>query len=158
MAKNTAKSVVKAWSEKSGRLDQYDVREVTNFDGVEQTQLIDKDTGSVTVAVNGHGQEALDRLAEEAGVSLIDAGVAPQESTSADNKVQRTSRGVLATPTQPEALNDPTDPVVIEDPADEQREPNPLDVPTHRDPVTGGSAPGEASSSSKSSEPAKKES
>lgn len=131
MAKATKDSVVKAWSDKVGRKDQYDLREVTAADGTEQTQLVDKDTGSLTIAVNGHGDNALQRLFDEAGSVLLDAGVSPKESTGADSEVQTTSRGVAATPTQPVAQVDPSNPVVVDDRTG--------DVPTTKDPVTGGS-------------------
>jgi hypothetical protein len=96
--------VVKAWSEHAGKVDQYDVRVVETEGGTKQTQLIDKETGSLSIAVNGDGAEALNKLGENAGVWKLDDGVNPKEAVSEENKVFTTSTGVLATPTQPEAL------------------------------------------------------
>lgn len=137
MAKATKSAVVKAWSDKVGRKDQYDVREVEAFDGTVQTQLIDKDTGSISIAVDGGGDEALQKLLDEAGSTLLDAGVSPKESTGSESKVQTTSRGVAATPTQPAAQSDPAEKVVVH--METPEAPQSGDVPTQVDPVTGGS-------------------
>lgn len=108
----TKEDVVNAWSEKAGRKDQYDVREVKSEDGADQVQLIDKDTGSISIAVDGSGSDAFRKLVEQAGTPLIDGAEMPQESVGAGNNEQHfTSRGVLATPTQPEALEGTADAV-----------------------------------------------
>lgn len=108
MSKATKDSVVEAWSEKAGRKDQYDVREVETFDGDKSFQLIDKDTGSLTIQAS-----SLEELQERAGDALIDPGSVPKESSGEDSEKHYTSRGVLAFPTQPENLNDPSDPVEL---------------------------------------------
>jgi hypothetical protein len=109
--KYTKADVVKAWSDKAGRQDQYDVREVEGVDGEHQVQLIDKDTGSVSVAANGEGEAAYRKLVEHVGDIAIDAVIMPKESVGPDNnKKHYTSRGQLATPTQPEALVGETEP------------------------------------------------
>lgn len=142
MAKATKADVVKAWSDKVGREDQYDVREVENFEGDKQVQLIDKDTGSVTVAVNGTDSDAYQRLVDNAGVALLDAAITPKESSSEKSEVKRTSRGNLASPTQPVSTVDPSDPVVVDD-----NKTGNSDVPTSVNPVTGGSQLGNSKES-----------
>lgn len=99
--KYTRAEVLKAWSDLSGRKDQYDVKEFTDDRGVDVTQLIDKDSGSVTVQVDAQGDSAWQRLGENVGSNFIDGGTAPE-----DPKQEYTSRGVLETPTQPEALKE----------------------------------------------------
>lgn len=106
--------VVKAWSDKAGRKDQYDVREVEDVDGNKQVQLIDKDTGSVSVAANGEGSAAFKKLVEHVGDIAIDAVIMPKESVGEGNNKQHfTSRGQLATPTQPEALVGEVEPTEV---------------------------------------------
>lgn len=135
--KNTATQdeVREAWSRAVGREDQYDLVEVESFDGDSQTQLIDKDTGSITVAVDGTGGKALKKLLDHAGDTFIDGAVTPKEASGVKSQKRFTSRGVLATPTQPEALNDPTDPVEVDNvkPAQPQSEPQ---APVDRNPST----------------------
>lgn len=101
MAKRTysKEDAVKAWSRKSGRENQYDVNEFTDENGTKVTQLIDKDTGSVTVQVDAQGADAFRTLVERAGDQMIDTGTAPEEP-----KAETTSEGVPQTPTQPQAL------------------------------------------------------
>lgn len=121
----TEEDVRKAWSAKVGREDQYDLVEVETFEGESQTQLVDKDTGSISVAVNGTGAKALKKLAENAGDTFIDGAEAPKEATSVKSERRFTSRGVIATPTQPENLQDPSDTVEVDNrkPVDKQSEP-----------------------------------
>lgn len=102
--KHTKKSVLEAWSDKAGRKDNFDLREVESLDGVKQTQLINKETGSLVVAVNATGDDALKVLGERVGDPFIDPGVNPKEAQGEDNKKFFTSEGVLATPTQPDSL------------------------------------------------------
>lgn len=108
----TREGALKAWNEKVGKKDQYDVREVEAEDGTKQTQLIDKETGSLSVAVNG--DDPWKELTEKAGVWKIDDGVNPKESVGEDSEKQYTSEGVLATPTQPEALQGEQEPVEVD--------------------------------------------
>lgn len=96
--------VLELWSDKAGRKDAFDLREVESEAGVKQTQLINKDTGSLVVAVNATGEDALQTLGERCGDPFIDAGVNPKEAQGSENKKFYTSEGVLATPTQPETL------------------------------------------------------
>lgn len=97
---SSGKDLAKKFSEFAGREDQYDVREVEGVDGRKQTQLIDKDTGSISFAWDGDLPEDLDTIIGSVGG---DSAVMPKEAVE-DNKVFRTSRGNLATPTQPEAI------------------------------------------------------
>lgn len=71
--------VQKAWSDKVGRAIAFETKEVKAFDGREQTQLINPENGSVVVAVNATGDEAKDRLVEQAGVAFIDAAFSQPE-------------------------------------------------------------------------------
>lgn len=100
----TQDDVRKAWSAKVGKTDQYDLHEVETADGEFQTQLIDKDTGSITVAVNGKGDKVLQKLLDHAGDTFIDGGESPLSATDGRSVKRYTSSGVLATPTQPEAM------------------------------------------------------
>lgn len=105
MAETFSKAdVLELWSDKAGRKDAFDVREVESLDGVKQTQLINKDTGSLVVAVNATGDAAFQILGERCGDPFIDAGVNPKEAQGDENQKFFTSEGVLATPTQPETL------------------------------------------------------
>lgn len=114
MAKDySEKDVIRAWSDKAGQQDRYDLRVIETEDGKKQTQLVDKFTGSLTIAVDGEGAEANRTLVERAGDALIDDGESPKESVEDDEK-QHTSEGVLATPTQPENLEAEKAPVEIE--------------------------------------------
>lgn len=99
--KFTKEEVLKLWSEKAGGKDLFDLRVVESVDGVKQTQLINKAGGALVVAANG--DNAVQVLGERCGDPVIDAGVNPKES-SEDNEKFYTSEGVLATPTQPEAI------------------------------------------------------
>lgn len=130
----TQAEVIEAWSRKVGREDQYDLVEVESFDGDSQTQLIDKDTGSITVAVDGTGPKVLQKLVEHAGDTFIDGAVTPKEASGVKSEKRFTSRGVLATPTQPENLNDPSDPVEVDNtkPA-QQRQSEPKAPVTRRE-------------------------
>jgi hypothetical protein len=113
--KYSKNDAVKAWSEKAGRVEQYDVREVEDVDGVKQVQLIDKDTGSVAVAADGEGEVAYKKLVERVGDVAIDGVRMPKESVGPDNnKKHFTSRGKLATPTQPEALVGDAEPTEVD--------------------------------------------
>lgn len=96
--------VLELWSDKAGRKDNFDLREVESLDGVKQTQLVNKETGSLVVAVNGHGEDAINVLGRRVGDPFIDPGVNPKEAQGEENEKFFTSEGVLATPTQPETL------------------------------------------------------
>lgn len=101
---NAGKRLAERFSEFAGRKDQYDVRVVEGMDGQKQTQLIDKDTGSISFAVNG---EDFDPETVSFGGSVGgDTAITPKEAVE-DNKEFRTSRGNLASPTQPEAIEAP---------------------------------------------------
>lgn len=71
--------VQKAWSEKVGRPIAFELKEVEAFDGRKQTQLINPETGAIVVAVNLVGDEAKDKLVENAGTTFIDAGFSQPE-------------------------------------------------------------------------------
>ena len=64
--------VAKAWSESVGRQIGFQLLEVEAADGRVQTQLISPETGSVVVAVNATGDEAVRRLVENAGATVLD--------------------------------------------------------------------------------------
>lgn len=99
----TAKDLAKEFSKRAGYVDQYDVREVESVDGTKQTQLIDKTTGSVSFVFSGDLPDGVDGVVGTVGT---EAAVTPKEAAK-DNKEFRTSNGVLATPTQPEAVQAP---------------------------------------------------
>lgn len=132
----TQEDVRKAWSEKVGKVDQYDLHEVEVADGEFQTQLIDKDTGSITVAVNGKGEAVLRKLFEHAGDTFIDGGESPLSATSEGSVKRFTSRGVLATPTQPEVQVNTQDPVEVNTKGDVEGR-SEAQAPVDRQPSTG---------------------
>lgn len=123
MAESFSKEgALKAWNEKAGKVDQWDVRVVESVDGTKQTQLIDKDTGSLSVAVNG--DNAWKELTEKAGAWKIDDGVNPKEAVGPENNdVFKTSKGVLATPTQPDALLGEAEVVEVDNRSDSEKAP-----------------------------------
>lgn len=98
MANATNAQIAKHFSNLAGRKDQYDVREVESVDGTKQTQVIDKDTGSISAVFEGDVD--LEKLT---GSLTATPAVTPKEA-SEDNKKFTTSKGVPASPTQPEAI------------------------------------------------------
>lgn len=130
------KDVIKAWSEKVGKIDQYDIHEFNTADGGSQTQLIDKDSGGITVAVNGTGAKVLQKLFDNAGVTFIDAGESPVESTGKESIKRYTSRGVLATPTQPETQINTQKPIEVNTKGD-VKDRKEAQAPVDRQPSTG---------------------
>lgn len=64
--------VQKAWSDKVGRSIAFESKEVEAADGRKQTQLINPETGSIVVAVNATGDEAVKSLVENAGAPFLD--------------------------------------------------------------------------------------
>lgn len=66
------KKVAEAWSKKVGRKINFELLEVEAADGRKQTQLINPEEGSVVVAVNATGSDAVDTLVERAGDIFID--------------------------------------------------------------------------------------
>lgn len=76
---NVNSKVAKAWSEAVGRKIDFELREVEAADGRKQTQLINPETGSVCVAVNLTGSDAVDKLVENAGVSFLEAAFSQPE-------------------------------------------------------------------------------
>lgn len=111
----TKAQVLKAWNEKAGRKDAFEVRNVEAADGTVQTQLLNKENGSLVVAADG--ENAFDKLAEHVGDFIVDAGVNPKEA-SEDNEVSYTEKGALATPTQPEAIEGVAETVEVDNKAD----------------------------------------
>lgn len=101
--KNYSKDdVLKAW-EGDDKQGQFEIREVKTKDGEsDQTHIYEKTNGSLIVAVDGTGKDALQKLAENPRDPFIDGGLPPQDAI--EGEVQRTEEGVLRTPTQPEAL------------------------------------------------------
>lgn len=65
--------VQKAWSNSVGRDIAFEAKEVEAADGRVQTQLINPETGAIVVAVNAVGDEAQEKLVENAGAPFIDA-------------------------------------------------------------------------------------
>lgn len=108
---NAGQRLAERFSEFAGREDQYDVREVEGADGTRQTQLIDKDSGSVSFAVNGDFDPETVAFGGSVGG---DAAVNPKEALEEDAKPFRTSRGNLASPTQPQALEGEAEPTEID--------------------------------------------
>lgn len=98
MAKATNAQIAKHFSELAGREDQYDVREIESVKGVKQLQVIDKDSGSISAVFEGDVD--LEKLI---GSVVTTPAVTPKEA-SEDDKKFKTSKGVPATPTQPEAI------------------------------------------------------
>jgi hypothetical protein len=124
----TREGALEAWNKAAGKVDQYDVREVEAEDGTKQTQLIDKDTGSLSVAVNG--DNPWKELTQKAGVWKIDDGVNPKEAMSNENKQFETSEGVLATPSQPEALQGVQEPVEVDNRTEAEKSGETQDSPS----------------------------
>jgi hypothetical protein len=108
---DAGKQLAKRFSEYSGRKDQYDVRVVEGVDGKKQTQLVDKDTGSLSFAVDGTDFDP--ETVNFGGSVGGDPAISPKEAVE-DDKVFRTSRGILATPTQPEALEGAKEPTEVD--------------------------------------------
>lgn len=75
----TLNKVQKAWSDKVGRDIAFKQVNVTTFDGREQTQLINPETGAIVVAVNKVGEKAQVALIENAGAPFIDAAFSQPE-------------------------------------------------------------------------------
>lgn len=130
----TQDEVRKAWSYKVGKTDQYDLHEIETADGESQTQLIDKETGSITVAVNGTGPKVLKKLLDHAGDTFIDGGESPVSSTDGRSVKRYTSTGVLATPTQPEAMVSTQGPIEVTNDPNGRTE---ASAPVDRQPSTG---------------------
>ena len=112
MAKATNAQIAKHFSDLAGRKDQYDVREVESVQGVKQLQVIDKDTGSISAVFEGDVD--LEKLI---GSVTSTPAVTPKEA-SEDDKKFTTSRGVPATPTQPEAILPQEEVVEVDNKAD----------------------------------------
>lgn len=104
--KNYTKADVQAaWSKDTPSQESYDIVETKTVNGEpDQTQLIDKSTGSLTAAVNATGQDALNQLYAKAKNPKVDGGLPPKAAVESSNEERFTSSGVLATPTQPGAL------------------------------------------------------
>lgn len=98
MAKATNAQIAEHFSKLAGREDQYDVRNVESVNGTKQVQVIDKDTGSISAVFEG----AVD-LEKLIGSVTSTPAVTPKEA-SEDDETFSTSRGVPASPTQPEAI------------------------------------------------------
>lgn len=78
MSKSTQSDVKKAWNESVGRSINWRLVEVEAHDGRKQTQLINGD-GAIVVAVNLTGEDAYKKLAENAGVTFLDAAFSQPE-------------------------------------------------------------------------------
>lgn len=98
----TEKDVLDAW-EQDDKKGAFEIVEVKTEDGEQdQTQIFEVNTGSLVVAVDGTGSDALKKLAENPRNHFIDPGL---PSTKAlDGEVEHTSKGVLRTPTHPQDL------------------------------------------------------
>lgn len=73
------KQVADAWSAKVGRYINFELLEVEAADGRKQTQLINPEEGSVVVAVNATGDDAIKTLVREAGSTFIDGAFGQDE-------------------------------------------------------------------------------
>jgi hypothetical protein len=114
---DAGKKLAERFSEYAGRKDQYDVRVIEGVDGKKQTQLIDKDTGSISFAVDGTDFDA-DKVNFGGSVGG-DPAINPKEAVE-DNKEFRTSRGNLASPTQPEAIEGAVEPTEVDKKAERE--------------------------------------
>src|SRR5258708_27265935 len=124
--------VIKLWNAAGDKPDQYRFLEVKYLEAdtgltKDYLALIDKDSGSTVVQVNGQTkQDALNILARNPGVSYIHPGVVPLEATA--------PAGAVEVPVTPDAPL----PQLPEEPQPE--EPAPDAVPTHSIPATDASA------------------
>lgn len=99
----TKDDALKAW-EGDDKVGAFDIVETTTKDGQpDQTQILDKATGSLVIAVDGTGSEAYQRLAENPRAPKLDNGVSPKSAVE-DGETRTTSTGTLATPTHPQDL------------------------------------------------------
>lgn len=100
--KYSANDVVKLWSEGKAHDDQYEIQEHETVDGPE-TWLVDRYAGSLSASVDGTGEAALRKLAENVNSPFIDGAASPVVAVE-DEKQLKTEKGVKQTPTQPEVL------------------------------------------------------
>ena len=95
---NSKSKVAKAWSESVGREIAFELKVVKAADGREQTHLINPESGSVVVAVNGTGDEAEKRLVENAGSPFLDQPFTWTE-LEGPNKGNQVNKADLSVPT-----------------------------------------------------------
>ena len=80
MSKDTTNAkVTKAFTESVGRQFAPKLREVEAHDGRKQTQLINPENGSIMLAVNLTGDEAVQKFVDNAGVTFLDAAFSQPE-------------------------------------------------------------------------------
>lgn len=90
--------VAKAWSDSVGRKIAFELEEVKAADGREQTQLINPETGSIVLAVNKVGDEAVKALVENAGVPFLDAAFS-QPEIDGPNQANQVNKSDNSVPT-----------------------------------------------------------
>lgn len=95
---NVNAKVAKAWSDSVGRKIDFELREVEAADGRKQTQLINPENGSLVVAVNLTGDEAVKSLVENAGALFIDAGFT-QPEIDGPNQANQVDKSDFSVPT-----------------------------------------------------------
>lgn len=71
--------VTEAYTKSVGRPFAPFLREVKAHDGREQTQLINPENGSIMLAVNLTGSDAVDKLVENAGTTFLDPAFSQPE-------------------------------------------------------------------------------
>lgn len=108
--KVTEKDVLEAW-EQEDKKGQFQLEVVDTADG-KQTQILNKLNGSLIVAVDGEGSDALQKLLDNVRNPLVDTGESPKEQVETDEP-RRTDDGVLATPTDPSSLTPATPTFII---------------------------------------------
>lgn len=80
MSKDTTNAkVTKAFTESVGRPFAPTLKEVEAADGRKQTQLVNPENGSIMLTVNLTGDEAVEKLVENAGAPYLDAAFSQPE-------------------------------------------------------------------------------
>lgn len=110
--KVTEKDVLEAW-EQEDKKGQFQLEVVDTADG-KQTQILNKLNGSLIVAVDGEGSDALQKLIDNVRNPLVDTGESPKEQVETDEP-RRTDNGVLATPTDPTSVTAPAPTTYVKD-------------------------------------------
>lgn len=75
----TSTKVTKAWADKLGREIKFELREVEAHDGRVQTQMVNPENGTIVLAVNKTGDEAVEAFVENAGTTFLDPAFSQPE-------------------------------------------------------------------------------
>ena len=102
---NVNEKVAEAWSNSVGRKIAFELRVVEAADGRKQTQLINPESGSLVVAVNATGDDAVQKLVENAGVTFLDDPItwAEVEGPNQGNQVNKADLSVPTPDSRPGA-------------------------------------------------------